>query len=117
MTGLTLRQAAILDAIVEYFNEHGIYPSMRNLGNLTGVGSMNGVNDHLRCLIREGYIAPREGATSRSLVVLRTSDGTAVRARLVSEFGEASTPGAEQTATVEVPIFRSLSGMRAGGVR
>lgn len=114
MTGLTDRQREILNVIVAHFNEHGTYPTLRELGAVFGSTSTNNMAGHIHALTKKGFLRATEKHWQR-IIVLRTSDGVVVRARLVPELGEAV--GGEQAVTVAIPIFRSLSGMRAGGVR
>lgn len=61
----TLRQLEILRAIEGYRRSHGFAPSIREIGELAGIGSTNGVADHLRALQRKGLLA-RERMTARS---------------------------------------------------
>lgn len=115
MTELTQRQANVLDTIVAHFHRVGVYPTTRDLAAAMGIESTNGIYDHLRALNRKGFVALSGGRGKHAgyLIVRRTSDGVAVRARVVPEFGE-SPSDAEQTATIPIPVYRSLSHMRAG---
>jgi repressor LexA len=73
--GLTDKQAAILDFIVDYSTEHGFPPSIREIGNHFGMSSLRGVTVHLDSLERKGYI--KRASTSRSITVVRRADRTA----------------------------------------
>lgn len=70
---LTERQAAVLRAIKVMIAEHGMPPTLREIGAATGIKSTNGVRDHLVALERKGYIAMRGDGKTRGLRVL---DGT-----------------------------------------
>lgn len=71
-TDLTGRQRDIFVWISEFIARNGISPSLREIGKGCDVGSTNGVNDHVRALLRKGYLV-KVGANgsvlSRSLRV------------------------------------------------
>jgi len=54
--GLTQRQRAILDYIIESIRESGYPPTLLELCEAFGIGSTNAVNDHLKALERKGFI-------------------------------------------------------------
>ena len=54
--GLTIRQEAILNFVVEYVQEHGFPPSIREIGLHFKIGSLRGVTVHLDALSKKGYI-------------------------------------------------------------
>lgn len=66
---LTARQAEVLGFIQSYIVDRGRPPTMREIGARFGITSNNGVNDHLRALVRKGAIR-REALISRSIVVV-----------------------------------------------
>tara|TARA_B100000029_G_scaffold103990_1_gene94499 strand:- start:2656 stop:3309 length:654 start_codon:yes stop_codon:yes gene_type:complete len=63
---LTGRQLQVLNAIKGYIDDHGYPPSIRELGQLVGIKSTNGVSDHLKALERKGYLS-RDESKSRAL--------------------------------------------------
>ena len=66
---LTGRQAMVLDHVRKFIGEKGYAPTLRELGELTGIKSTNGINDHLIRLEQKGYI--RKGdMRARSLVLV-----------------------------------------------
>ena len=65
---LTDRQKQVLDTLVEFRDEHGYPPSVRELMPLLGVSSLRGVTVHLDALKRKGWI--ERGRTSRSIRVI-----------------------------------------------
>ena len=77
MQGLTERQREILDFIQARIEEQGYPPTIREIGEVMGIRSTNGVNDHLKALERKGYLK-REGLKSRALRPV--SSETATRA-------------------------------------
>jgi SOS-response transcriptional repressor LexA len=56
MRTLTKRQQEVLNAIVDFIEGHGYPPTVRELGDVVGIGSTNGVSDHLRALERKGHL-------------------------------------------------------------
>jgi len=67
---LTHRQGEVLAVLQRLIEEHGIAPTLREIGRELGIRSTNGVNDHLRALERKGYIT-RKPMMSRALVLVR----------------------------------------------
>jgi len=59
--GLTSRQAEALDVISEHIDKHGRPPTLREIGDAMGIGSTNGVSDHLRALERKGFLRTDKG--------------------------------------------------------
>ncbi len=51
MADPTPRQTDVLRAIHRYTHAYGYAPSIRELGDLLGIHSTNGVADHLRLLV------------------------------------------------------------------
>ncbi len=66
MQELTARQRQVLDFISQHIDRHGYPPTIREIGTEMGIGSTNGVNDHLKALERKGFLQ-REGLKSRAL--------------------------------------------------
>ena len=56
MQELSPRQRDILDFLVATVDQTGVFPSYREIGAALGIGSTNGVSDHLKALERKGYI-------------------------------------------------------------
>lgn len=52
----TPRQLEVLAAIVAHIEEHGRPPTLLAIGRRIGVGSTNGVNEHLCALRRKGLL-------------------------------------------------------------
>lgn len=65
--GLTEKQQQILDFIVQYIDEKGYPPSIREIGNAFNISSLRGVTVHLDALQRKGKISRQ--STSRSITV------------------------------------------------
>jgi repressor LexA len=56
MKRLTPRQQHILDLIRSYLQEQGMPPTRLEIARMLGVRSVNAVEDHLKALVRKGYI-------------------------------------------------------------
>ena len=102
--GLTARQRNVLDFVIEYQDERGFPPSMREIGEFFEIKSTNGVSDHLRALEKKGWLT-RSGHQSRGLsIVRRPSDGALGSLK--------SGNGPTAAAMISVPV----SGQVAAGV-
>jgi repressor LexA len=53
---LSPRQRDILDFIVAEVAQAGVVPSYREIGGALGIESTNAVSDHIKALIRKGYV-------------------------------------------------------------
>ena len=62
MTDLSQRQADVLDFIANAIESRGLPPSYREIGDALGIASTNGVSDHVKALIKKGYLKKLEGA-------------------------------------------------------
>lgn len=71
MNGLTQRQEQLLRFIETYGEMHGFPPSIREMAEHMGIRSTNGVNDHLKALLRKGYVRRDGGSKSRALTLSR----------------------------------------------
>src|SRR5579871_4582948 len=66
--GLTKRQEMILQFILDYIQQEGYPPSIREIGKQFKIGSLRGVTVHLDALERKNYIA--RSNTPRSIKVV-----------------------------------------------
>ncbi len=73
--GLTDKQEKILGFIMDYVNDKGYPPSIREIGNEFGISSLRGVTVHLDALERKGKI--KRLSTSRSITVIGRTGATA----------------------------------------
>src|SRR5258708_12733792 len=73
--GLTEKQERILNFIVDYVNDMGYPPSIREIGNSFNISSLRGVTVHLDALERKGFI--KRASTSRSITVVGRTGATA----------------------------------------
>jgi DNA-binding MarR family transcriptional regulator len=70
---LTHRQYVVLRCIREFTEKNGMPPTLREIGNAVGIGSTNGVADHLKALERKGYLTRAAGSKSRGVRLLARS--------------------------------------------
>lgn len=89
MDELPPRQRQLLDFVATYQDQRGIPPTLREIGEALGIRSTNGVSDHIKSLIRKGYLEKVGEA--------RTSRGVRLAAHVKGGFREES--------TVAVPII------------
>ncbi len=80
---LTKRQTQVLQAIVNYFNEKGFMPSIRDLQGILGISSLRGVTIHLDALVKKGWIERER--TSRSIRLLNSD--TSAKSRQIPLLG------------------------------
>ncbi|MBU6161555.1 MAG: helix-turn-helix domain-containing protein [Myxococcales bacterium] len=75
---LTSRQTALLTAIIDFMVDNGYCPCYRELQEMLGLKSKNGVSDHIKVLEQKGYLRVIKGC-ARGLVVLYTPAGEPFR--------------------------------------
>ncbi|HEV8324183.1 MAG TPA: transcriptional repressor LexA [Myxococcota bacterium] len=109
---LTDRQEAVLDFIYTYMEKQGWPPTLREIGSYLGIGSTNGVNDHLVALEKKGYLE-RVPGKSRAI---RVSGSTPLRGRGGAPGGTGGGGGAVSVRrvgttrdTLEVPILGKIA--------
>lgn len=67
MTKLSPRQKEVLDFICMFRSTKGYSPSLREIGHEFRIGSLNAVTDHIKALIRKGYLTGTY-AVARALI-------------------------------------------------
>ena len=65
MEALSNRQRSILEYMYARSQRDGILPSYREIGDAMGIRSTNGVSDHIKALVRKGYLL-RIGGTGKA---------------------------------------------------
>lgn len=103
--GLTARQEAILNFLVEYVQDIGYPPSIREIGEKFKIGSLRGVTVHLEALEKKGYI--ERSNTPRSIRIVHPAYQTgnnAVMLPLVGQIAAGSPILAEQNVEDLVPV-------------
>lgn len=101
MSKLTDRQADVLRMVAGYLDVHGRPPTVREIGDALGIGSTNGVSDHLKALVRKGYLARSDRA--RGLRVLREAEPSPGRTYLRAALGRAIDDVRRAAAACRVP--------------
>jgi repressor LexA len=103
--GLTKRQEAILQFVLDYVRNEGYPPSIREIGAKFDIGSLRGVTVHLDALEKKGYIS--RSNTPRSIKVTHPHYQTANRVAMLPLLGTiaAGTP-VDATENVEdfIPV-------------
>lgn len=67
MDDLSPRQSDVLQVIREALEERGIPPTYREIGDALGIASTNGVADHVKALVKKGYVKKAGGGAARGL--------------------------------------------------
>lgn len=67
---LTEMEQKVLDAIINYINENGFGPSIRELRNTVGLKSTSTIHYYVKRLEEKGYII-RKGNSPRAIMVLK----------------------------------------------
>lgn len=80
--GLTERQAAILAFIREFATDRGYPPTIPEIQREFGIRSPNGVNNHLKALMRKGYLR-RDSSRARALDIVGR-DGIPILGRVAA---------------------------------
>ncbi|RMH77680.1 MAG: transcriptional repressor LexA [Actinomyces sp.] len=113
---LTQRQQQVLDFIVEYQNEHGYPPSVREIGTRLGLRSPATVKSHLDKLRDGGYLR-RDAIKPRAIEVLYdpvsglTADRGAVRhVPLVGDVAAGTDVIAQENVEELLPVPVALTG-------
>lgn len=86
--GLTEKQRKILEHIIDYQKENSFPPTIREIGDVFGIGSLRGVTVHLDALVRKGFIT--RDRSSRSLRVVGIDPRNALSKPLPDSFPMAS---------------------------
>lgn len=88
MNELAPRQRALLDFVASYQDTRGFPPTIREIGEALGIKSTNGVSDHIKALVKKGYL--ERGGDPRSSRSIRVAG--------------AARGGFRDEATVAVPL-------------
>ncbi|MHC4706304.1 MAG: LexA family protein [Planctomycetota bacterium] len=85
MRPLTNRQSALLEFVVEYSSRRGFPPTLREIGDGTGLSNVSAVRGHMMALEKKGYIA-KDPDKARSIQVLRVPSAFSKLKRQLHEF-------------------------------
>jgi repressor LexA len=92
--GLTEKQRKILEFIIDFQQQNGFPPTIRELGDAFQIGSLRGVTVHLDALVRKQFMTRER--TSRSIRVIGPDPRDPNNAR-------------KTEAAIRLPLVRSLS--------
>ena len=70
---LSSRQLQIFEYIRAQIDQSGVVPSYREIGKAVGIGSTNAVSDHIKILVRKGYLERGTHGSARSLRLVNRS--------------------------------------------
>ncbi len=73
---LSPRQAEVLDVIRRTLERRGFPPTYREIGDALEISSTNGVADHVKALVRKGYIRKAKGGAARGLQLTEKAGDT-----------------------------------------
>jgi repressor LexA len=110
--GLTERQQAILEFIIENIRDEGYPPTIAEIGLRFSIASTNGVNDHLQSLERKGYItrSPKaRGIHVNRIAAAGLYQGDVGTAPLVGQVAAGYPILAEQNIEGEIPVSGQLA--------
>jgi repressor LexA len=80
---LTNRQASVLSFIREFAVEKGYPPTIPEIQEEFGIRSPNGVNNHIKALIRKGYLR-RDSSRARALDIIGRNEGIPIIGRVAA---------------------------------
>jgi repressor LexA len=113
--GLTTRQESVLKFILDYLQDNGFPPSIREIGKHFNIDSLRGVTVHLDALARKGYIA--RGKTPRSIQITHPAYTAKANVKMIPLLGSiaAGTPiladqNVEGLVPVPAEMVRNISG-------
>jgi len=119
MEDLSPRQRDVLDYIQSTIAQQGLPPTYREIGDALGISSTNGVADHVKALIRKGYIKKADrsasGGIARGLLLTSKSQsrrrGAVVSVPLVGTVAAGQPMLAEQNYERTLHLDRSMASM------
>lgn len=80
---LTNRQASVLSFIKMFARDHGYPPTIPEIQEEFNIKSPNGVNNHIKALIRKGYLK-RDSSRARALDIIGSRDGIPIIGRVAA---------------------------------
>lgn len=106
--GLTEKQRKVLEHIIDYQKENGYPPTIREIGDTFGIGSLRGVTVHLDALVRKGFLT--RDRSSRSLRVVGIDPRHSAPKPVVDAFVATTMPGHVRVETVlTLPLLRGYN--------
>jgi repressor LexA len=118
MDDLSPRQAEVLDYIATTIQSSGIPPTYREIGDALEIASTNGVADHVKALVRKGYVAKAVSGSARGLRLTQSASpvarGETVSVPVVGMVAAGAPILAEENYERTLHVDRSMA--RDGGV-
>lgn len=111
MDGLTKRQREILEYMHQRVKDDGVLPSYREIGDEMGIRSTNGVSDHIKGLLRKGYLVRRGGAGKAAL-----ARSMALTDQALEELGALTQPATEPFGDGEIVEIGVYGQVAAGAL-
>lgn len=117
MEDLSPRQKDVLDVIVSTIDQRGYPPTYREIGDQLGIRSTNGVADHVKALIKKGYLHKPSGGAARVLQLMPKArmerEDAVVTVPLVGRVAAGQPILADEAYERSIKLDRSL--IRSGG--
>jgi REP element-mobilizing transposase RayT len=85
MRPLTHKQSVLLEFVVEFLSEEGFPPTLREIGDGTGLANISAVRGHVMALEKKGYIR-KDPDKARSIRILRVPSTFSKLKRQLHEF-------------------------------
>lgn len=118
MDDLSPRQAEVLDYIATTIQSSGIPPTYREIGDALEIASTNGVADHVKALVRKGYVSKAVSGSARGLRLTQSASpvarGETVSVPVVGMVAAGAPILAEENYERTLHVDRSMA--RDGGV-
>jgi repressor LexA len=117
MDDLSPRQRDVLDFIQSTISQRSIPPTYREIGDALNISSTNGVADHVKALIRKGYLKKADrgapGGVARGLMLTSKSQsrrrGAVVSVPLVGHVAAGAPILADQNYEKTIHLDRSMT--------
>jgi repressor LexA len=81
MTELSARQTDVLDFVAQTIESNGLPPSYREIGDALGIASTNGVSDHVKALIKKGYLRKIQAGSGKARGIQLTAKSLSMHAQ------------------------------------
>lgn len=104
--GLTKRQGQVLDFISEFVDGHGYPPTVREVASRFGFRSPRAAHDHIRALLRKGYLKQNPGSP-RALTLVKPHGGIPVLGRIAAGEPLLAVEEADEVLGLEPAFFGS----------
>ena len=118
MDDLSPRQREVLDYIATTIQTAGIPPTYREIGDALGIASTNGVADHVKALVKKGYLQKTGNGSARGLRLMGAASpparGDTISVPVVGVVAAGTPILAEENYERTLHVDRSMA--RDGGV-